>query len=119
MASLSATKAEELEREILEELTDDYLGMWEIVRLVRDKLGTEDAAAVRESTMRLIETMLMHGLIRPGLARNDGTFDAWDLDPGRASAEIEHRWEELGRMPSLGEIAWFDLTPYGEKVAHS
>lgn len=119
MTTLSTSKAEELERRILEELADDYLGMWEVVGLVRDGLGsaTGDASSVRESTMALLETMLMHGLVRPGLARGEGTFDPWDSGPGPALMEIERRWDELGREPVLGEIAWFDLTDYGEKVA--
>ncbi len=119
MATLSTAKAERLERMILEELTDDYLGMWEVAQLVRDELGTEDDAEVRESTIGVLETMLMHGLIRPGLARSDGRFEAWALDPGRAALRISEEWERLGRMPTLGEIAWLDLTDYGEKVARS
>jgi hypothetical protein len=119
MATLSTSKAEGLERMILEELIEDYLGLWEVARLVREELETEDEASVRESAMRVIETMLMHGLIRPGLARSDGGFEAWELDTGSAALRIGEEWERLGRMPALGEIAWFDLTNYGEKVARS
>ncbi len=119
MATLSTRKAEDLERIILEELTDDYLGVWEVARLARDELGTEDEALVREGAMSVIETMLMHGLIRPGLAKSDGRFEGWELDPGRAVLRIREEWERLGRTPTLGEIAWFDLTDYGEKVARS
>jgi hypothetical protein len=119
MTTLSTDKSEGLERMILEELTDDYLGMWEVAQLVRDELGTEDAIEVREYALGVLETMLMHGLIRPGLARSDGRFDAWELDPGRAALRISDEWKRLGRMPTLGDIAWLDLTDYGEKVARS
>jgi hypothetical protein len=119
MATLSTDKSEALERMILEELTDDYLGMWEVAQLVRDELGTEDDTELREHTLSVLETMLMHGLIRPGLATSDGRFDAWELDPGRAALRISDEWERLGRMPTLGDIAWLDLTDYGEKVARS
>jgi hypothetical protein len=119
MATLSTSKAEGLERIILRELTDDYLGMWDVAQLARDELETEDDTIFFESTMSVIETMLGQGLIRPGLARSDGRFEAWELAPGRAALRIREEWELLGRIPTLGEIAWFDLTDYGEKVAHS
>ena len=119
MATLSTSKAEGLERIILQELTDDYLGMWDVAQLARDELETEDDRVIFESTISVLETMLMHGLIRPGRARSDGRFEAWELDPGRAALRIREEWKRLGRIPTLGEIAWFDLTDHGEKVARS
>jgi hypothetical protein len=107
----------ELEREILEEMKDDYLGLWEIARLVRTELGFEDESAASETTLQIIKDMLMQGLIRPGVATDDGGFEPWSTSPGRSAMMIYDGWERLGRPPTVGDIAWFDLTDWGERVA--
>jgi hypothetical protein len=115
--TLAAGKAERLERELLEEMKDDYVGLWEIARLVRSELGLEDPEAIREDTLHIIEQMLMRGWIRPGVATDTGDFEAWDTDPGKALLAIREDWDRLGRTPTVGDIAWFDLTEWGERVA--
>jgi hypothetical protein len=107
----------DLEREVLEEMKDDYVGLWEIARLVGAELDTEDEPTIRDNTLHVVENMIMHGLIRPGAAKDNGEFEPWAEDPGRAILRIDAEWEDLGRMPGLGEGAWFDLTDYGERVA--
>jgi hypothetical protein len=106
----------ELEREILEEMKDDYLGLWEIVRLVSTELGYEDDYAASETTLQIIEDMLMQGLIRPGVATADGGFEPWPTDPARWTMMISEEWDKLRRAPTVGDIAWFDLTDWGERV---
>ncbi len=119
MATLSAGKSEKLQRELLAELADDYIGLWDIARLVAEELGVEDDAAVREGTMRLVEGMLLLGLIRPGLARDDGGFDPWPTDPRASVLALNDRWNRIERPLTLGDIAWFELTPWGEKIAQT
>jgi hypothetical protein len=65
----------------------------------------------------VVENMIMHGLIRPGFAKDDGKFEPWTEDAGPPLLRISEEWEKLGRTPTLGDLAWFDLTDYGEKVA--
>ena len=67
----------DLEREVLEEMKDDYVGLWEIARLVGTELGTEDEPTIRENTLHIVENMMMYGLIRPGIAKDDGEFEPW------------------------------------------
>ncbi len=113
------TRAEsmaDIERLLLEEMKDDYVGLWEIARLV-SALGTKDPADVRETTLRVVEDMVMEGLIRPGVATDKGDFEPWPTDPGRSILAITEEWERLGRTPTVGDIAWFDLTDWGERVA--
>lgn len=113
--TLTQGEAERLRREILAELADDYVGLWEVAWMVATELGSEDAAAVRENTMRLVEGMLLRGLIRPGLAREDGGFDPWPTGPEDFVLALKERWDAVGgRLPTLGEIAWFDSTPRGQ-----
>jgi hypothetical protein len=107
-----------LEREILEEMKDDYLGLWEIARLVSTELGFEDnETAVYETTLQILESMIMEDLIRPGVPTDDGEFKPWTTGPGRSMRTISEEWAQLGRMPTVGDVAWFDLTDWGEKVA--
>jgi hypothetical protein len=115
--TFAADRAERLEHELLEEMRDDYVGLWEVARLVRSELGVDDPARVRETTLRIIEQMLMQGWIRAGYATHDGEFEAWEVDPGTALLQIDGRWEGLGRTPTVGDIAWFDLTEWGEQIA--
>ncbi len=116
MPTLSQSRAK-LKRELLTELQDDYVGLWEVTRLVGDALGTSDAAVIQDITERVLFDMLMAGLIRPGLAKDDGSFEPWSLEPERAALRITKELREVGGTPRLGEIAWFDLTPRGERVA--
>ena len=115
--TFAADRAERLEHELLEEMKDDYVGLWEIAHLVRSELGVEDPDAVREDTLHIIEEMLMQGWIRPGVATADGGFVPWQTDPGRWLLTISESWDRLGRTPTVGDVAWFDLTEWGEQVA--
>jgi len=110
---------EDLQREILEELKEDYMGLWEIARLVSTELGTDDELAIHDNTLQIVENMLMHGLILPGVPTNEGEFLPWveARNPGKSLLRISEEWDRLGHLPSLGDIAWFDLTEYGERYA--
>ena len=115
--TFAADRAERLEHELLVEMKDDYVGVWEIARLVRSELGVDDPIGIREITLQVSEEMLMHGWIRPGVATKSGEFEPWDTNPGTTLATIVEDWEKLGRTPTVGDIAWFDLTEWGERVA--
>ena len=117
MTKTATTKGIELLRqELLEDLTDDYVGIWDIARRVERKWSIEDGSEVRATAMTLLSDLIEDGLIVPGLARNDGGFDVWELGPEEAVDGIRREWRELGRLPSLGDIAWFDITPKGERL---
>ena len=116
METLTAGKSEKLQRELLAELADDYVGLWDVARMVAEELGVEDAAAVREGTMRLVEGMLLLGLVRPGLARDDGGFEPWPTHPRASVSALNERWDGIERPLTLGDVPWVDLTPWGEKL---
>jgi hypothetical protein len=48
------SKLDEVERVFLEDLSEDYEGVWTLADRVRGALGIEDPAAVREVSLRLI-----------------------------------------------------------------
>jgi hypothetical protein len=107
----------ELEREILQEMKHDYVGLWDIAHLVRTELGYANEGTIYEITFDIIRDMLMQELIRPGVATDKGDFEPWPTDPIESLPIIAQKWRSLGRRPTVGDIAWFDLTEWGEKVA--
>lgn len=111
------SKLDEVESIFFEDLMDDYEGLWRLARMVKDALGTDEPEAVREVTLKLLGEWLSEGLIRSGVPHGyDSGFDSWP-EQGEAAAErISAEWHELDRMPLLGDIAWFDITPKGERL---
>jgi hypothetical protein len=107
---------EDLRRTFLREARSDDVGLWLLVRWVRDALGPDcNADEVREKTLGFLEEMLRNGRIRAG--HPDGErrrFVAWPFDAQEAVARIRTEWEALGREPKLGEIVWFTATDHGE-----
>lgn len=111
MAKTATIKGiESLRHELLADLTDDYVGLWDVARLVEREWDLEDNSEVRATAMTLLSDLIEDGYIRPGTARDDGGFDAWQLEPKRAVDEIRRQWEALYGMPTLGDIAWFEIT---------
>ncbi len=117
MTTRQRDMASDLKWEILEELKDDYVGAWDVAWLVADDLGTEDPTEVREYALGLLGHMLMFGEIRAGVATDEGEFEPWPGSPDESLRKITESWECLERTPALGEVAWFDLTPFGERLA--
>jgi hypothetical protein len=108
---------EDLEQLLLQEMKDDYVGLWEIAQLVRTELGYEHEAGIYETTLQVIRDMLMQELIRPGVPTEDGGFKPWPTDPENALVTISQKWAQLGRPLTVGDIAWFDLTEGADRVA--
>ncbi len=116
MAKTATTKGiESLRRELLADLTDDYVGLWDIARLVGREWDLEDSAEIRATAMTLLSDPVEDGLVKPGIARDDGGFDAWNLAPEEAVDKIRRGWEAINGMPALGDVAWFAITPEGER----
>lgn len=111
------SKLDEVERIFFEDLSEDYEGVWAVADRVRDALGVEEPAAIREVALRLIHEWLASGVITAGLPNGDAPgFEPW-LEQGEAAAmKIAAEWHDTQRLPLLGEIAWFSLTPEGEKL---
>lgn len=111
------SKLDEVERVFLEDLAEDYEGVWTLADRVRAALGVEDPAAVREVALRLVHDWLASGWILPGVPKCDSPgFEPWPERREEAAMKIAAEWREAGRSPLLGEIAWFSLTLEGEKL---
>jgi hypothetical protein len=101
--------AEELLQDFAEEGREDHVGLWEIVRAVREDLGVSDTAEVRQVTLDLIGGLLRRYGMEAGRPAPDWrNFLPWGLSPEETIRRIEAEWLALGRDPSLWEIVWFN-----------
>jgi hypothetical protein len=64
---------------------------------------------VRWMTLELIRHLLVSGSAMAGSMTAGGgpKFRPWALSPSQVTARIATAWDELGREPRQGEIAWF------------
>lgn len=112
----TASTLDTVERTFFEDLTEDYAGIWELSDMVASALETNEVAAVRETTMKLVRDWILEGYIRPGVPLGfDSSFAPWSIPSAEAARHIAEEYRHLGRHPGLGEITWFDITPTGEK----
>lgn len=92
---------------------DDYTGLWEVVgaaeRLMKQtKANRSTNQAIKALTLDLVRRMLFRGFQAGYLASGKG-FDPWpDQNPQSVIGRIETEWEELGDLPNIGDICWFD-----------
>jgi len=108
-------EVESIRRDFLREASDDYVGLWSLIRRIKFDLGYNDPATVRAVTLSILKELLAQGLIRAGIPHTTGDFEEWNLSPVKTLQRLEHEWDGLGREPNIGDIVWFTSTEKGEK----
>lgn len=102
-------RLERVAADVLSELPDDFVGLWQIVGAVRRLYPRANTARVRALTMQVVGRLLSERRARPGAPTDDGRgFTPWDLSSDQALGRIEQEWDALAREPDIGEIVWFD-----------
>jgi hypothetical protein len=95
---------------ILDECEDDHVGLWSILRDVRNTLGHASSTEIKGMTLDLLTFLLRRHLIEAGFpAANGRDFEPWKLSPPEAIKKISDEWDKLGREPSGGEVVWFTM----------
>lgn len=107
------------EEGILLEALEDHIGLWEFTAFVRRSLSTDNEVAIRSTVLALATELLERGVMVTGFPTTEGDFEPEDSELGETVERIEREWRELGRMPDVGEIIWFDLTESGEHYARN
>ena len=98
-----------VKEEILRELREDFVGLWEFVGRIRAHWPSANAAQVRTLVIRCVRELLAEEAIQPGFPTPDGRgFQPWAISPDETVAAIELVWDRIGREPTIGEIVWFD-----------
>ena len=91
----------------VEEARDDYVGLWQIVH--RAKKRATDENDVKAVTLAVIKGLLDRGLAAGNLTQ-EGGFQPWSgQDLKAVSNRIQQEWQDLGRNPTVDDIAWFQL----------
>lgn len=104
---------EDVVEQFVEEGLDDHVGLWQLVRAVREDLGVNDSDGVRSVTLGLVRTLLSERRLQAGFPARDGRgFQPWPLSLDQSISRIGSEWDALGRDPTIGEVVWFN-TPEG------
>lgn len=112
----TASKLNRVEIIFFEDLQEDYAGLWELSDMVAAALESNDVSFVREATLELVKKWFDARYVRPGMPRgHDSGFYPWYIPRTTAFEKIARKFRNLDRLPSLGEIAWFEITPDGER----
>ena len=88
---------------IAAECEEDYVGLWVVATEVIEA-GVSESCVI-EVSINVVRSVLEMGNIRIGQF-NESKFVFWDSDFEGSLARVEAEWKLLGRLPSLGEIAW-------------
>lgn len=103
----------EFERQILEdvlaECRDDYVGLWSIVRKVKN--WKKDASQILSATMSIVDELLRNHDVVAGTFEQ-ATFCIWSQPIESILRKVEGEWRALGRDPDIGEIVWFKSADY-------
>lgn len=105
---------EKVKRDFLVECTDDYVGLWSVIRRIKHALKEESSENIRAISVALIRGFLEPGLIKAGMPRITGEFEEWQFGPEEIVQRIESEWDKLGREPNIGDIVWFTSTKAGD-----
>jgi len=97
---------ETAKREILAECDRDHVGLWWVIKLIRQESARTHGNEQRE-TLDVLKGLLEEGLILVGQPTVEGDFLVWDTSPIDSIEHMREEWNQLGREPRLGEVAWF------------
>ena len=100
---------ESLKSRFIAESHEDWVGLWQLVKAVREKLRVTDPIELRRLTLELIEQLVEAGL-KPGQSPYaPGGFQLWpEVTIEAILQRIEREWDALGREPNISDICWFD-----------
>lgn len=86
------------------ELDEDYVGLWVVPWHIRSRLRSAEDELVREVAQAVL-VGLSYSAVRVGTLNEDsGMFTPWAAMDGVERAI--RGWRELGRDPTIGEVAW-------------
>lgn len=110
MIELVDADIQQMVDEFVAESRDDLVGLWQVVRRIEER--SSDPTSLRERTLRVVRTLLEHGLLAGNPPYSLGGFQVWtDQRPDAVVSRIRKEWLELGRTPNIPDIVWFSRPP--------
>jgi hypothetical protein len=101
---------EQLKEHLLTECRDDEVGLWYIVKHVREDCDLQNPVDVQRLTLQLVRELLETGEVVAGwYAPLESGLPPWRIVPWAGDmadilARISTEWDQLGRDPNIGEI---------------
>lgn len=93
----------ELIAQLREECDEDYVGVWEILSVLRrNGLGND---GVTEEIASVTAALLASPDITIGQF-TDGVFHEWPGDTGSRLKRLESELRQIGHEPDIGDVAW-------------
>jgi len=96
-----------LTAEILAEARRDYLGLWWIVRIVREQLPSLSVSERRTATLEFLRPLLESRDLVAGELRSEAGFSQWNGNASEILARIEEAWPAGAPDPDIGGDIWF------------
>lgn len=109
----------QIQSDIIIEGLDDYVGLWQVARSVRQETPYQTGGSVRRTSLNELKPLLHRGYITPGQLTEDGGFFEWPLAPVEALERIDREWLELGQDPNISQVCWFSNTSKGDELAQA
>lgn len=100
---MSNEPLEQVIAEIADELLEDDVGLWVVVRALRDRWSDLEGTDIRLLAAHVCRALQPHG-VSLGQFTAGGDFNEWPVESSVDRMLIE--WCDLGRDPDIGEVAW-------------
>ena len=116
---------EAIRNDLLSYGLEDILGLWWIIGVVAQRIGTDphDQQRLITPTLDAIHDLIAAGYAVAGdVAKNDQGvlyIQPWGMSPSEVVDRIERKWRELTEPPNLGDVVWLELTEKGKAEARN
>jgi len=101
---MSGQVAEAVAASVRTEAAEDYVGLWSVVRNLRQRMPDASEGAVQSALEDVIRRLLSSDCVF-GQFVDDLGFVAWP--PDRLIEQVLDELATLGRDPDIGEVGWF------------
>jgi hypothetical protein len=115
MKSPEEPLVESLRKRVRAAASEDHLGLWWVVRIINDQWRGASEESLHEFVLTFLEDELASGSLIAGFPTETGGFARWTGRPEEIIHEVDRRWRELGRRPSLGDVVWLTAPEVNQK----
>jgi len=92
----------------LVEGVESDIGLWWLADDIREVVGRDtDEEEIRRLTLLALKPLLEAQQLQVVQLFEDGSYEPWSGSADTQLRRIETEWRGLGRMPQIGDVAWF------------
>lgn len=111
-------KPDAIQRDVLTQGLEDWVGLWVVARLVRELLPAPTADEVRREAVQRLRPLIEGGYLEVGSLTPNG-FEAWRLQGAASVERIDGLWQRLGRDPNLPDNVYLSNTARGDTLGRN